>query len=266
MIKDKETNLENTSPVLSVFIGPSNSGKTTIIEMIENIFGDRFGEIFIPDKLIQQFQKEQRELDRNLSFQEAQRRADSLNMITNKRNEYIRMRKSFLFESCSIPINSLEVARNNGFITNLYIVYLDDLDLNIERSKQRAQDGGIAVTSDFIKSNNKKITKMLNDELKKNDCIFGINNSKHPRIMFIVHNGKGIYREDKYIPASIQPCLSGIQFPEKNPSLPLLASLLKDNPLAKLMCGKLLDIFLRSKIVTNQSLTINERTTEERYK
>jgi predicted ABC-type ATPase len=131
---EKKNPIKNKIKTMTIFSGPSGSGKSTITQLLKN----QIGKIIDVDELSR--------LD-GLGFHESRERATELI------DQYIDKGMSFSIENTLRNdgiFKNIEKARESGYQIIVYYVGLMDVDLNLERIKERVLHEGNEVPTDVV--------------------------------------------------------------------------------------------------------------------
>ena len=135
--------MKDDTPVVLVFSGPNGSGKSTVTNGFEIV-----GEYINADEI--------KKLKRCSDLEAAQ--------------EATLLRQSFTFETVlSSPRNSklLKMAKRCGYWIEVVFVLTHDVEINVNRVKNRVKNGGHDVPEDKIRSRYKKSLLNLSDNCAK---------------------------------------------------------------------------------------------------
>lgn len=163
-------------PTLFVFAGNNGSGKSTM----RSIIGEKIGiETSIdPDSLTRKYRRF------NAKNPEFQAGKEAINLI----NKYIVERKSFAMEttlSGKIATKQIKNAKNKGFEIIMFFFALNDINLNIERVRQRVMSGGHNIPKEDIIRREKRVKRNLLNIICFLDQLIVLDNSKNQARMVI---------------------------------------------------------------------------------
>lgn len=172
----------NDVPQILVFAGPNGSGKSTITSGFKVI-----GEYINADEI-----KKREKCDDLTAAQ----------IATALREKFVNERKSFTFEtvlSSDRNVQLLKKARNSGYKIFLVFVLTSDVDINVQRVKERVKKGGHDVPKEKIISRYDKSLANLSQLIKFVDRAMVIDNSDEtPELIVEINNGKAVLHETKY--------------------------------------------------------------------
>ncbi|HWQ85412.1 AAA family ATPase [Brevundimonas sp.] len=177
--------------------GPNGSGKSTIYSMLSA--EEPSGSIWIinPD-----------ELSKRIADQEALPLNPDANLEAVKRIEAwlrasIRAHQTIGVETVLSTPKYRDVvaeARRYGFAVRMIFVFLDEVDLNVERVAIRVEKGGHSVPEDKIRDRRRRSFEQFGWFLKEADRVEAYDNSgADPRLVLSKH-GDELWIEDDLIP------------------------------------------------------------------
>lgn len=181
--------MNEISPVVLVFAGPNGSGKSTVTKGFDII-----GEYINADEI---------KARTHCSDLEAAQKATLL------RENLVKNRKSFTFETVlSSPrnIDLLKRAKICGYWIEVVFVLTCDVEINVDRVKNRVRNGGHDVPEDKIRSRYKKSLLNLSELLKFADVVNVIDNSsdKAEMLLSLKDNQIKIYKCKSWSEESIK--------------------------------------------------------------
>lgn len=173
--------LKNDTPQILVFAGPNGSGKSTITQAFDVI-----GKYINADD-IKKFE--------NCNDMEAA-------LIATQLREYcLSNRESFTFEtvlSSDRNVDLLKRAKKSGYKIYLIFVLTKDVNININRVRERVKKGGHDVPEEKIRSRYSKSLSNLSKLFKIADIIKVVDNSLDvPHMIIEVENKHVVLHETK---------------------------------------------------------------------
>lgn len=185
---------ENNPPEVVAFIGPNGSGKSTITELLNPIGVDYVNadEIKLALKCTD---------------------LEAAQIATRQREEYLRERKGFCFEtvmSTDRNLNLLQRARSNGFFVRTHIIITATPRLNLWRVRGRVEAGGHDVPADKITSRYKRSLALIKDVVNVSHiCDIYDNSLEYPSRIFLKRDNQCFYRESSFFDLSSIKKLTG---------------------------------------------------------
>lgn len=167
--------MKDDTPVVLVFAGPNGSGKSTVTNGFEIV-----GEYINADEI--------KKLKRCSDLEAAQE-------ATLLREKLVENEQSFTFETVlSSPrnIELLKMAKRCGYWIEVVFVLTHDVEINVNRVKNRVKNGGHDVPEDKIRSRYKKSLLNLSELLKFADVVNVVDNSSDKAELLISLKNKNI--------------------------------------------------------------------------
>lgn len=112
-------------------------------------------------------------------------------MAIHLAHTYLNNKTSFVMEttlSGRLHIHLIEKAKQQGFLTHIFYVYLNSPEIAIQRVKQRVQWGGHDIPqNDIIRRYTKSLDKLINVYIPMVDDVRIIDNSTHSGVPLTVY-------------------------------------------------------------------------------
>ncbi|MEM7552505.1 MAG: zeta toxin family protein [Cyanobacteria bacterium P01_A01_bin.84] len=173
--------MTDNPPKLVVFAGPNGSGKSTITSQFQQ--SPEF-----PSKYINAD-----EIALTLDEDNPTRKAYQAAILAEEqRQDSISQRESFAFETVMLhpsKLKLLEQAKDAGYQVELVFVATSNPDLNVNRVKQRAAEGGHDVPENKVRSRYQRSIELLPAAAEIASRTFVYDNTKAPRQKAEIENG-----------------------------------------------------------------------------
>ena len=174
---------DKAPPTLFMIAGPNGAGKSSLYE------------IFIRHKIAAPFINADEIQKNELADTRPEAAYEAAKIASDRRNQFISSKKSFVAESVFSHPSKLELisnARNAGFLIVVYHVSVIDSDLSVARVKGRVKQGGHDVPEEKIKARYDRNGAIIRTAVLKADRAHVYDNSrlgKPPRRILSFTNG-----------------------------------------------------------------------------
>lgn len=178
--------------------GPNGSGKTTITDKIRSR-GHDFGEYINPDEITQDLLKH----TTSPSPQDIFKANHQAQIIAEQR------RQTALDEGRSLSLETvmshpskvdfMRLAKDRGYKIDFFFVATDDPLINLDRVKNRVQEGGHDVPSDKVISRYERVMNLLPEAISVSDRTIIYDNSQEEqplRLTAVIEQGKNVTHLD----------------------------------------------------------------------
>lgn len=192
----------NNQPKLVVFAGPNGSGKSTITPGFQQT----------PDFPVNYINPD--EIALTLSEEDPTRKTYQATAIAEEqRTSFINNRQSFAFETVMSHPSKLEVmkqAKDAGYQVELVFIATSDPEINVNRVRQRVEEGGHDVPADKIRERYKRTIELLPAAAEIADRVRIYDNSSFPVQAVIVENGAVTFQSAE-IPEWVQNTIQKLE-------------------------------------------------------
>ncbi len=175
-------------PILTIFAGINGAGKTTLYKYEKKFVGVDLGERVNPDEILAQHGKKWSPTSV----------ISSGRIAINKIKYCIENKVSFNWETTIITgttLKFLQAAKEAGFLIQLNFIGVQDVNLSLERIKQRVAKGGHDIPEEIVRGRFKNQFKHIVDALKYVDNALFLDNSRSMQVVgtyldkeFFVHD------------------------------------------------------------------------------
>lgn len=173
---------------LVVIAGPNGSGKSTITTNFQS-------KKLIPGKYINADVIELSLTEPNLTTKSYQ----AAIIAEEQRQICIRQKESFTFETVMSHPSKLEIMRQavkEGYQVELIFVATSNVEVNIDRVKQRVLEGGHDVPTNKIRERYDRTIKLLPAAAEIANIIYLFDNTQTPKLETKIENGQVTYQSD----------------------------------------------------------------------
>ena len=175
-------------PILTVFAGINGAGKTTLYKYEKKFVGVDLGERVNPDEIFAQQSKKWNPASV----------IQSGRIAINKIKYCIANKLSFNWETTIITSTTLQFlkeAKEAGFLVQLNFIGVQDVNLSLERIKQRVAKGGHDIPEEVVRGRFKNQFKHIIEALQYVDNALFLDNSRSMQVVgtyldkeFFVHD------------------------------------------------------------------------------
>ena len=175
-------------PILTVFAGINGAGKTTLYKYEKKFVGVDLGERVNPDEI---FAQQSKKWNPSSVIQSGR-------IAINKIKYCIANKLSFNWETTIITSTTLQFlkeAKEAGFLVQLNFIGVQDVNLSLERIKQRVAKGGHDIPEEVVRGRFKNQFKHIIEALQYVDNALFLDNSRSMQVVgtyldkeFFVHD------------------------------------------------------------------------------
>ena len=176
-------------PILTIFAGINGAGKTTLYKYEKKFVGVDLGERVNPDEIVAEQGKDWRDESSVIK---------SGRIAIGKIKKFIAEKTSFNWETTIITgttLKFLEAAKKAGFLIQLNFIGVQDVNLSLERIKQRVAKGGHDIPEEVVSGRFKNQFKHIIEALQYVDNALFLDNSRSMQVVgtyldkeFFVHD------------------------------------------------------------------------------